>query len=210
MYQALGLIPAQGTALSKIQRVYGIETGLSVLDDFLPWQGLPKGGLTLLEGAQAPHLARKLSGRLQIPDRALWVHSLKLRPFFHESTTCFRLQAPDEAGILQLLPEVLSDPSFSCLVVQLCHPLTRVKAAELLRQVKASSAAVVVIAKQEKTIPDEFCDLILDCQEDFLAVRRAQNRPVPFWIPYEMVDLNSGASDLSVLNQWNARDTIYG
>ena len=207
---AAGLYSVEGTALSQIDQVVGLGTGLSVLDDFLPWQGLPVGGLTLLEGPQAPRLARKLSARLRLPSRALWIHSMKLRPFFHESDTCFRLQIPEEADLMATLPSVLRDPAFSCVIIQLSHPLSRVKALELSKIVKSSGLCVVVIARSERSIPWELCDLVIESNEDYLAIRRAQHRPVPLWIPVEMIDLSPGAQESPVINWWNALELQHG
>lgn len=204
MQQASGIFPVEGIALSQITRPIGVSTGFSVLDDFLPWQGLPLGGITLIDGPQAPRLARRMSARLQTPQRALWIHSLRTRPFFQESDRCFRLQVPEEADLFQVLPQVLKDAAFSCVILQLTHPLSRPKAMELARLVRQSQVSVVVIAKSERTLPWDLCDLVIESNDDYLAIRKAQHRPVPLWVPVEMIDMAPGIQESPVLSWWNA------
>jgi hypothetical protein len=204
MQQASGVLPVEGFALSEITRPIGVSTGHSVLDDFLPWQGLPLGGLTLIDGPQAPRLARRMSSRLAAPGRALWIHSLRTRPFFQESESCLRLQVPEEADSLQVLPQVLADAAFSCVILQLTHPLSRPKAMELARGVRQSQVSVVVNAKSERTLPWDLCDLVIESNDDFLAIRKAQHRPVPLWVPVEMINLAPGIQETPVLSWWNA------
>lgn len=189
---AWGNGPGEGLSLSQIARAEGLTTGISVLDDFLPWQGLPVSSVTLLEGPQASHLARRIVASLQIPERAVWIHSLRQRPFFQESDLCFRLQVPEDADVLKVLPEVIRDRAFSSVIVQLQQPLTRAKASELYDLARASDVSLILIGRQSRGFPWELAELVVEAHEDFVSVRKAQNRPVPLWIPVEMLQSDSG------------------
>lgn len=184
--------PSEGMSLSKIVRAEGLTTGISVLDDFLPWQGLPLASVTLLEGPQASHLARKIVASLQVPERAVWIHSLRQRPFFQESDLCFRLQVPEDADVLKVLPEIIRDRAFSSVIVQLQQPLPRAKALELYELARASEVSLILIGRQSRGFPWELAELVVEAHEDFVSVRKAQNRPVPLWIPVEMLQSDSG------------------
>lgn len=207
--QASGLFPVEGTALSQITRPLGVATGFSVLDDFLPWQGLPTGGVTVIEGPLAPRLARRMCARLAHPQRAVWIHSVKMRPFFQETANCFRLQVPAEADLFNVLPGILQDAAFSCVILQLSYPLNRLKALELARLARASHASLVIIAKSERALPWDLCELVIESNEDFLSVRKAQHRPVPFWVPVEMIEVAPSPNESPVLSWWNALERVH-
>lgn len=205
-----GLFPVEGMALSQLVRTHGLTTGFSVLDDFLPWQGLPMSSVTLLEGVQASHLARKLVGSLEYPERAVWIHSLKHRPFFHESDKCFRLQVPEDADILKVLPEVMKDRAFSSVIVQLQQPLPRAKALELYELARVSEVSLILVGRQIRSFPWELAELVLEAHEDFVSVRKAQNRPVPLWIPVEMLESHSVSQSSRVRSTWYEIEPITG
>lgn len=208
--QASGLFLVEGIALSQITRPLGVATGFSVLDDFLPWQGLPTGGITLFEGPLAPRLARRMCARRARSERVVWIHALNHRPFFQESETCFRLQVPAEADLFNVLPGILQDASFSCVILQLSHPLNRVKTLELARLARASHVSLVILTKGERALPWDLCELVIESNEDFLSVRKAQHRPVPFWVPVEMIETAPSANESPVLGWWHALERVHG
>lgn len=188
----------------------GLATGFSVLDDFLPWEGIPFAAVTILEGPQSVTLARKLVSRLQAPQRAVWIHSLRQRPFFLEGPSCFRLQVPDDPEILKILPEILRSAAFTTAVVQVSHPLSRARALELFKIVENTNLALILVCKHPKSFPSELAKLVVDAHEDFLCVRKAECRQVPFWIPVGMLELNTAPSDLPVISCGNAFESFYG
>jgi hypothetical protein len=212
MQFASGIFPVEGTALSCISQNLGRSTGVSVLDDFLPWQGLPLSALTVLEGPQAAWLARKLVSNSGAGRKSIWIHSLRQRPFFQESESWFRLQVPQESDVLQALPEIVQDPAFTSVILQVPHPISRPKAFEVLKAVKASDVPVILVCKQPRSFPWELVELVIEANEDFLSVRKAQNRPVPLWIPVEMLEnaKSSGSVDSPMLSWWNALEPVTG
>lgn len=208
--RATGVFPAEGIALSQIWHEQGLPTGFSVLDDFLPWEGLPLSAITLLEGPYAGGLARKLISGHQYPQRSIWIHSMRQRPFFLERETCFRLQVPEEPDLLRVLPEVLQDTAFTTVIVQISQPLPRAKALALFELAKRSDISLILICKQMKIFPSELADLVIEANEDFLCIRKALHRPVPLWIPVEMLELSSGPDQRSVLSWQDAFESVPG
>lgn len=210
MLESSGAIPVEGIFLSRIGQLSpGRPTGFSVLDDFLPWQGLPVAGLTLFEGPMAAGLVRKmiLRGSFQ---RTVWIHSMKQRPFFLENENCLRLQVPHEPDVLHVLPEILQDPAFDCVILQLAQPLSRAKALELARLTKEARVPVVLICRQARSVFGECGDLVVEVQEDFLAIRKAENRPTPLWVPMEMLESLPDTPEEGVLDWLHAIESVPG
>ena len=210
MKQGSGFFPVKGMTLSKITQDPGLTTGISVLDDFLPWQGLPTGSITIIEGIGAVKLARKLVAHNLESRKTAWIHSLNHRPFFVENSSCFRLQIPEEAQASEVLSDILRGDSFTTVILQVQHPLSRAKALEIFELVRHSDVALILVARQNKSFPWELAELVIETGDDFLAVRKAQNRPVPFWIPLEMLESTAGSHHQPVVPMWDALISITG
>jgi len=210
MQHAAECFSVEGKSLSHLVPEPGLATGMSVLDDFLPWHGLPFGALTILEGPQSVRLARKLISRRQTLKQTVWIHSLRQRPFFHDDENIFRLQVAEDHEILNHLPEVLQESAFGTVVIQLSHPLSRPRAALLTELAENFDVALILVCKQPKIFPWEQAQLVIEANDDFFSIRKAQNRPVPLWIPEEMLDLKSSVAESPVLSWWNAIEPLPG
>ena len=133
------------------------------------------------------------------------------RPFFVENESCHRLQIPEEAQASEVLSDVLRGSAFTTVILQVQFPLSRTKALEIFEMVRRSDVSLILVGRQNKSFPWELAELVIETGEDFLAVRKAQNRPVPFWIPMEMLDAtSSGSHHQPMVPMWDALLSITG
>lgn len=194
MKMTSGLFPVEGTSLSMISQEQGLSTKMPVFDNFLTWNGLPMGGLTLLSGNLGSDLARsilKLNSQLKVA----WIHSLHRRPFFIESESCLRVQCPDECQYIIALRDLLLTNKgtavghFDLTILSLDKVINKIQARELLEVSRAANCPLIILCKNQEQFPLDYCDLHLDCDNDYTVIKKALNRPIPFWISTDMLDI---------------------
>lgn len=178
-------------SLDQLRPPAGVATGLAALDDFLLWRGFPKGDLTLLQGPSgmgATSLWLHAAARLHQNQRwAAWINSdQELLP---NSLTQYGVQLqhlmvvrqPETSQqLFSVLQEMISSGLFDLIG---CHlpefPLKNHQLVKLKNLARAHQVALVFITRlAERVVPSLF-SLIIDCQRDFLTIRRALHRPTP-------------------------------
>lgn len=187
---ALANIPF--VSAENLQPPPGIPTGINTLDNYLLWNGLPQGDLTLFQGSPGTgatstwiqtvcqvHKNKKwaawINGEEQLFPTHLQQKGVNLKKLLV-------VKQPQEAEkLFWLLQELITSALFEvigCNLKELFlknHQLQKLKRLCRLHQV----ALVFVHQKVSKFINPLF-GLIIHFQRDFVTVQRALHRPTPF------------------------------
>lgn len=181
-------------SLDQLRPPSGVSTGMAPLDDFLLWRGLPKGDLTLLQGPTgtgSTSLCLHAIAQLHKQSRwAAWVNSdhellpSSLVQFGIELQHLLIVRKPETPQkLFVVLQEMITSSLFDLVACHLPefflrnHQLVKLKNLARTHQV----ALVFITPQTERVLPSLF-SLIIDCQRDFLTIRRALHRPTPFTI----------------------------
>lgn len=180
----------------------GLPTGVRVLDDFLLWQGVPKGDLSLFQGlpgtgasslwirlAQQVHSQNKwaawINGGSQIFPAHLAHHQLNLKKLLV-------VKEPKESEqLFWLLQELISSTLFEvigCNLKELVlknHQLQKLK-----RLCRMHKVALVFIHQKVSRFINPLFSLMIYFQRDFVTIQRALHRPTPFNISGSMIHAN--------------------
>lgn len=181
-------------SLDQLRPPMGLPTGLAPLDDFLLWRGFPKGELSLIQGESGSggtSLCLHAIAKLQQQQRwAAWINSgqellpVSLQQYGVRLDRLLVVKEPDTQQKLFLtLQEMISSCLFDLIGCHFSeftlknHQLVKLK--NLARQHQVALLFICPVA--DRVVPALF-SLIIDCQRDFITVRRALHRPTPFSI----------------------------
>lgn len=181
-------------APEQVQSHEGVSTGLSLIDDFLLWKGLPKGDLSLIKGPSgsgATSLCIKALQSLHSQNKwAAWINSdFELLPA-HLSQRGVNLakllvvKKPENAQkLFWALQELISSQIFD---VVGCHLqeffLRNHQIQKLKKMARAHKVALIFVCTQNRIKINPLFSLIIDCSRDFFAIQRALHRPTPYFI----------------------------
>jgi hypothetical protein len=185
--------------LHQLRPPAGIETGISVIDDFLLWRGFPKGDLTLLSGEPgtgATSLWLQTAARVQAQKKwVAWINSdWELLPsaLVHKQMNLQKLlvvrKPADNAQLFWILQEMISSSLFEMIG---CHlpegSLKNHQLHKLKKLARTHQVALVFVSYSARSFSSSMFSLIIDCQGDFYTIKRAAHRPTPFTIPGGLV-----------------------
>jgi len=182
-------------SLDQLRPPTGLPTGIPVFDDFLLWQGIPQGELSLLHGrpgAGASSLlwietAKKIQ---QEKKRVAWVNSeWELLPSSLEKKgiDLSRLRVvkkPEKnSQLFWTLQELISSSLFELIGCHLPEGGLKLHQLQKLKKLaRVHKVAFMIISHTKRWVQDQIFSLVIDCQRDFFTVRRALHRPTPFHI----------------------------
>lgn len=177
-----------------VQTHDGVATGLSLIDDFLLWKGLPKGDISLIKGPSgsgATSLCIKALQSLQAQNKwAAWINSdFELLPT-HLSQRGINLakllvvKKPDSSQkLFWAIQELISSQIFD---VVGCHLqeffLRNHQIQKLKKMARAHKVALILVCTQNRIKINPLFSLIIDCSRDFFSIQRALHRPTPYFI----------------------------
>ncbi|MEK2644041.1 recA protein [Bdellovibrio sp. BCCA] len=185
-----------------LQPPAGLATGVSVLDDFLLWKGIPQGDLSLFQGipgtgatslwvriVQNVHAQNKwaawINGDTQLFPAHLSHHKLNLKKLLVVK------EPKENEQLFWLLQELITSSLFEVIGCNLKdiflknHQLQKLKRLCRLHKV----ALVFINQKPTKFINPLFSFMVL-FQRDFITIQRALHRPTPFNIAGSMIHAN--------------------
>lgn len=183
----------------ELQPPPGLPTGVSVLDNFLLWQGLPQGELTLLQGqpgtgatslwvnlVQNVHADNKwaawINGGAQIFPAHLTQNKINLKKLLV-------VKEPAEVEkLFWLLQELISSSLFEVIGCSLKEMfLKNHQLQKLKRLCRVHKVALVFINQNPLKYINPLFSLIIHFQRDFITVQRALHRPTPFNVSGSMI-----------------------
>jgi hypothetical protein len=175
----------------------GLSTGLSVLDNFFPWRGIPKGEISLFSGAPgtgATSLWLKAAGLINSQAKmAGWICSdLKLNSAPTPNDNTQRIVVLNKTArtrcIFDVLQTMLKSDLFALIGCQLRKlNFKSSQLQELKNLAQKHQVALVFITESKEPLASSLFSLIVDCHHDFFTVQRAVQRPTPFTISASMI-----------------------
>jgi recombination protein RecA len=172
----------------------GLPTGISTLDRFLLWKGLPKGDLTLLRGplgtggtslwlnaARIAHSKKKWTAWINTDWELMPTHLVQRKLDLN------RLLVVEKPETQEKLFYILQELLTSCLFEMIGCPidLSSIKTHHLYKLKKLAQqykVALVFISKSRRYKNHPIFSLIVNVDKDFLCIQRALHRPTPFHI----------------------------
>jgi RecA/RadA recombinase len=209
MSQLVSLLPVELAALkdqfisaSELQPPPGVQTGIAVIDDFLLWQGIPKGDLSLFQGSPgtgATSLWVSMTQKVHEENKwVAWVNAgTQLLPTHLVSRKInlkklLVVQEPSEKEqLFWLLQEMISSSLFEVIGCQIKemffknHQLQKLK-----RLCRLHKVALVFINQKPLRFINPLFSLSILFQRDFVTIQRALHRPTPFNVAGSMIHAN--------------------
>lgn len=180
----------------------GVPTGVSVIDKFLLWQGLPQGDLSLfqgLPGTGATSLWIQTLRQVHSENKwAAWVNSeTQIFPAHLQSQginlkRLLVLKEPEEKEqLFWVLQELITSSLFEVIGCNLKEMfLKNHQLQKLKRLCRLHKVALVLINPQPLKFVQPLFSLSILFQRDFVTVQRALHRPTPFQISGSMIHAN--------------------
>ncbi len=180
----------------------GIPTGVSTFDDFLLWKGIPKGELSLFQGAPgtgATSLWIQLTQKAHEKDQwVAWVNGgpslfpahLKSRKI--NLKRLLVVKEPHEVEkLFWMLQELITSSLFEVVGCQLKDMFLKNHQLQKLKKLcRFHKVALVFICQQPSRFINPLFSLIIQFQRDFITIQRALHRPTPFSIAGSTVYAN--------------------
>jgi hypothetical protein len=189
---ALSSIPF--VTAEHLQPPPGLATGLSVLDNFLLWRGVPQGDLSLFQGLPGTG-ATSLWIRIVQNIWAAWINgSEELFPthLAHNKLNLKKLlvvKEPQEAHQLYwLLQELITSSLFEVIGCNLQDlALKNHQLQKLKRLCRLHKVALIFIHQKVSRFVNPIFSLMIHFQRDFITIQRALHRPTPYNIAGSMI-----------------------
>ena len=177
----------------------GSPTGIAIVDDFLLWKGLPKGDISLFQGAPGTGSTSLWISSIQKAHQkgawAAWINgNTQLLPSHLKSRKVeleklLVVEKPDsQEKLVWILQELISSSLFEVIGCEFeklnlkNHQLQKIK--KLCRMHKV---ALVFVSHQVERFINPLYGLVLQFGREFITVKRALHRPTPFTFPGSLV-----------------------
>lgn len=186
----------------QLQPPPGLPTGVAVLDNYLLWQGLPQGELTLLQGQPgtgATSLWVNLVGQVHKQNKwAAWINGDSQIFPAHLTQSHINLKKllvvkePHETEkLFWLLQELISSSLFEVIGCHLKEMFLKNHQLQKLKKLcRLHKVALVFINQKPQKFINPLFSLIIQFQRDFITVQRALHRPTPFNVAGSMIHAN--------------------
>lgn len=170
----------------------GLPTGIDSIDSYLLWGGLPKGDLSLIHGKPgtgATSVALSAIREVQKKGKwAAWINSdwelvpshLMKKKIDLRKLLVVKKPEQDEQ-LFWILQELITSSLFDLVSFHLREGILKWHQLQKLKKLaRAHHVALVVISHADRLVIQPLFSFILDCQKEFMTIRRASHRPVPF------------------------------
>lgn len=180
----------------------GVPTGVAVIDNFLLWQGLPQGDLSLFQGfpgTGATSLWIQTLRQVHSENKwAAWVNSeTQIFPAHLQSQgvnlkKLLVLKEPQEKEqLFWVLQELITSSLFEVIGCNLKEMfLKNHQLQKLKRLCRLHKVALVLVNPEPLKFVNPLFSLSILFQRDFVTVQRALHRPTPFKISGSMIHAN--------------------
>ncbi|MGZ3772911.1 MAG: recA protein [Pseudobdellovibrionaceae bacterium] len=181
----------------ELQPPPGLPVGISVLDNFLLWKGLPQGDLSLLQGLPgtgATSLWVRIVQNVHTQNKwAAWINGdTQLFPSYlaHYNLNLKKLlvvkEPREKEQLFWLLQELITSSLFEVIGCNLKEiSLKNHQLQKLKRLCRLHKVALVFVNQKTTKFINPLFSLIIHFQRDFITVQRALHRPTPFNIHTE-------------------------
>ncbi|QDK43990.1 recA protein [Bdellovibrio sp. ZAP7] len=192
----------QFVSADQLQPPPGVPTGVSTLDDFLLWKGIPKGDLSLFQGSpgtgatslwvnmtQKAHEDNKwvawVNGGTQLLPAHLTSRKINLKKLLV-------VKEPKEAEqLFWVLQELVTSSLFEVIGCELKEMFFKNHQLQKLKKLcRFHKVALVFVCHKVSKFVNPLFSLIIQFQRDFITIQRALHRPTPFTVAGSMVYAN--------------------
>ncbi len=192
----------QFVSADQLQPPPGVPTGVSTLDDFLLWKGIPKGDLSLFQGSpgtgatslwvsmtQNAHEDNKwvawVNGGTQLLPAHLMNRKINLKKLLV-------VKEPKEAEqLFWILQELVTSSLFEVIGCELKEMFFKNHQLQKLKKLcRFHKVALIFVCHKVSKFVNPLFSLIIQFQRDFITIQRALHRPTPFTVAGSMVYAN--------------------
>jgi recombination protein RecA len=192
----------QFVSADQLQPPPGVPTGVSTLDDFLLWKGIPKGDLSLFQGSpgtgatslwvsmtQKAHEDNKwvawVNGGTQLLPAHLMNRKINLKKLLV-------VKEPKEAEqLFWVLQELVTSSLFEVIGCELKEMFFKNHQLQKLKKLcRFHKVALIFVCHKVSKFVNPLFSLIIQFQRDFITIQRALHRPTPFTVAGSMVYAN--------------------
>ncbi|WP_413291772.1 recA protein [Bdellovibrio sp. HCB185ZH] len=192
----------QFVSADQLQPPPGVPTGVSTLDDFLLWKGIPKGDLSLFQGSpgtgatslwvnmtQKAHEDNKwvawVNGGTQLLPAHLTSRKINLKKLLV-------VKEPKEAEqLFWVLQELVTSSLFEVIGCELKEMFFKNHQLQKLKKLcRFHKVALIFVCHKVSKFVNPLFSLIIQFQRDFITIQRALHRPTPFTVAGSMVYAN--------------------
>lgn len=193
----ISFVPAE-----QLQPPAGLSTGVSVLDNFLLWKGIPQGDLSLfqgLPGTGATSLWVRIIQKVHAQNKwAAWINgdSQLFPAHLAQNQVNFKkllvVKEPREKEqLFWLLQELITSSLFEVIGCNLKElSLKNHQLQKLKRLCRLHKVALIFINQRVTRFVNPIFSLMIHFQRDFITIQRALHRPIPFNIAGSMIHAN--------------------
>lgn len=177
----------------------GSPTGISVVDKFLFWNGLPKGDISLLQGPPGTGATSLWISAMQIAQGkgswAAWINGPSYLLPSHLQKRQVNLQKllvvekpVNNENLFSILKELISSSLFEVIGCELERFNLKKYQIQILKDLcQKHQVALAIISHVVEQYVDPLISLILNFQFDFITIKRALDRPTPFSFSAELL-----------------------
>ncbi|WP_413586174.1 recA protein [Bdellovibrio sp. HCB274] len=192
----------QFVSADQLQPPPGVPTGVSTLDDFLLWKGIPKGDLSLFQGSpgtgatslwvsltQKAHENNQwvawVNGGTQLLPAHLMSRKINLKKLLV-------VKEPKEAEqLFWVLQELVTSSLFEVIGCELKEMFFKNHQLQKLKKLcRFHKVALIFVCHKVSKFVNPMFSLIIQFQRDFITIQRALHRPTPFTVAGSMVYAN--------------------
>ncbi|HEX7676351.1 MAG TPA: recA protein [Bdellovibrio sp.] len=197
---ALANIPF--VSAENLQPPAGVPTGVSTLDNFLLWRGVPKGELSLFQGSPGTGATSLWVGMTQQAHSqnkwVAWVNGgAQLLPAHLVSrqvnlSKLLVVKEPREAEqLFWILQELITSSLFEVIGCELKEMFFKNHQLQKLKKLcRMHKVALIFVCHKASRFVNPLFSLIIQFQRDFITIQRALHRPTPFSVAGSTINAN--------------------
>lgn len=177
----------------------GSPTGIAMVDDFLLWRGLPKGDISLFQGAPGTGpTSLWISSMAKAHQKGAWTawingdSTLLPAHLQHRQINLEKLLVVEKPEshekLVWILQELISSSLFEVIGCELekLH-LKNHQIQKLKKLCRLHRVSLVFVAHCNEKFINPLFSLVMNFKRDFVTIKRALHRPTPFSFPGSLI-----------------------
>jgi recombination protein RecA len=176
---------------TKVRAPQGWPTGIKQIDDYLIWNGIPKGALSLFTGKLGQGATSAwVEAAMNVISHGKWaawvsgdaqLFPIPLKQKKIDLTKMLGVECPQDAEkLLWLLQELMSSTIFDLIGCDLGEVTLREHQLNKLKtQARAVQTSLVILSQNPRSRKSSLYSLILNFKKSEILIERALHRPTP-------------------------------
>lgn len=175
----------------KVRAPQGWPTGISQIDDYLIWNGIPKGALSLFTGKLGQGATSAwIEAAMNVISQGKWVawvsgdaqlFPVPLKQKNIDLTKLLVVESPvEDEKVLWLIQELMSSSIFDLIGCDLGEVNLREHQLQKLKtQARALNTSLVIMSQNPRSRRSSLYSLVLNFKKSKILIERALHRPTP-------------------------------